>query len=528
MLFVVFVIVVIFVVSGIGGFVSVAPAQSDVTDADLEAASGGRTVRVGPASGFGRVATVPLEVYVARVLAGEAEPRAADAAYQALAVAIRTFALANAGRHARDDFDLCDGTHCQVPRAATATTRRAAMATSGQILTWGGAPAEVFYSASCGGHSESPDQVWPGAEYPYMPSAPDGVHEGDMPWTVDLTLQEVQRALAGAGFDGRLRAVEVDDRNVSGRATRLRVPGLRPGVIAGDQFRAAIGALTLRSTAFSITRRGATLRFTGRGYGHGVGMCVIGAGRRAIRGQSVRAILAQYYPGLDITRLGVGGTVGGAAGGAATSPDPAVRPSAASADPRSPIPDPRSPTPGAAAAGRSDRNGIVVDVPRASAMTAVEVARLTARAKDDFAKVLGTSVAPLTVRVHESIESFRLATGRPWWVSSVSDGTAIDLVPSALLAQRDGFEAALRIAVAELFVSEALKGRPLWIRVGAARYFGRNAPRPAQPDGSRDRCPADAEVTLAISAPAQRDAEARAEACFAREYARTRDWRAVR
>ena len=40
-----------------------------------------------------------------------------------------------------------------------------------------------------------------------------------------------------------------------------------------------------------------TLRFTGRGYGHGVGMCVIGAGRRATRGETVRAILAQYYPG---------------------------------------------------------------------------------------------------------------------------------------------------------------------------------------------------------------------------------------
>ena len=157
--------------------------------------------------------------------------------------------------------------------------------------------------------------------------------------------------------------------------------------------------------------------------------------------------------------------------------------------------------------------------------------RLAARAHDDLAAVLGTSIAPLTVRVHESLESFRLATGRPWWVSSVSDGTSIDLVPAALLAQRDGFEAALRIAVAELLVADALKGRPAWVRVGAARYFARVRPVPgdgAPRTGGRDRCPADAELTLAISAPAQRDAEARAEACFAREYARTKDWRAVR
>ena len=87
--------------------------QSGVTDAELEAASGGRVVRVGPAAGSdsdaGGVVTWPLEVYVARVLAGEAEPEAADAALEALAVAIRTYALANAGRHADDGFDLCDG-----------------------------------------------------------------------------------------------------------------------------------------------------------------------------------------------------------------------------------------------------------------------------------------------------------------------------------------------------------------------------------------------------------------------------------
>ena len=161
-------------------------------------------------------------------------------------------------------------------------------------------------------------------------------------------------------------------------------------------------------------------------------------------------------------------------------------------------------------------------------MTTAEVIRLAARAHDDLAAVLGTSIAPLTVRVHESLESFRLATGRPWWASSVSAGTSIDLVPAALLAQRDGFEPALRVAVAELLVAEALKDRPAWVRVGAARYFARTVSGGTPRTGGRDRCPADAELTLAISAPAQRDAEARAEACFASEYARTKDWRAVR
>jgi stage II sporulation protein D len=60
----------------------------------------------------------------------------------------------------------------------------------------------------------------------------------------------------------------------------------------------------VRSTLFSIQRRGTTLRVTGYGYGHGVGMCVVGAGRRATRGEGVQQILAHYFPGLDVTRLG--------------------------------------------------------------------------------------------------------------------------------------------------------------------------------------------------------------------------------
>jgi stage II sporulation protein D len=299
------VIFVIFVALVFEFFVAFPRAQGDITDSQLESASAGRVVRVGPASGStGRMTTLPLELYVARVLAGEGEPNAADAARQALAVAIRTYAVANAARHGADGFDLCDSTHCQVLRAATSATRRAALATAGRILTYNGSPAQLFYSASCGGYSQSADQAWPGAEYPYLRVAPDEVHQDDPSWALSLTLDEIDRALKRAGFTGRLRSIRIAERNTSGRASRLEVAGLTPGVVAGEQFRMAIGPVTLRSTSFSIdTDNGNVVRFTGRGYGHGVGMCVIGAGRRAARGESTAAILAQYYPGLELTSV---------------------------------------------------------------------------------------------------------------------------------------------------------------------------------------------------------------------------------
>ena len=277
-------------------------AQAQISDSELTAASLGRIVRTGPASGTpGRIANVPLELYVAQVLAGEGEPAAADAAREALAVAIRTFALANAGRHGRDGFDLCDSTHCQVPRTPTAATRRVAFTTAGQVLTYNGSPAELFYSASCGGFSERASEVWPGADFPYLHVAADDVHQGDSPWMVTLTLAQIEQALGRTGFQGRLRDVRVTGRNASGRASRLDVEGLAPGTVSGAQLRMAIGPTTLRSTAFSIERSGDSIRFTGRGFGHGVGMCVIGAGRRAARGEDMKAILAQYYPGLELT-----------------------------------------------------------------------------------------------------------------------------------------------------------------------------------------------------------------------------------
>jgi stage II sporulation protein D len=474
-------------------------AQTEVTEADLVAASGGRTLRIGSTTN-GQVTQIPLEVYVSRVLAGEGDPKAADAAQQALAIAIRTYTLKNRDRHARDGYDLCDSTHCQVPRPSTPISRRAAMATVGQVLTYRGDLAEVFYSASCGGRSERAADVWPGADYPYLASRLDDVCEDDLEWTIEVALRDVQQALERVGFEGdRLRDIHVDGRTSSGRAARLRLSGMRPDVIAADQFRLAIGAVLLRSTAFTVDKRGGALRFTGRGFGHGVGMCVIGAARRATRGETARAILAQYYPGLEVTPL--------------SGVAPSTQTFTATPVPAVPVVTPRP-------------SGISVTVSPVSSVAASDIERMAAKAHDDLARTLGTSVLPITIRLHDTLDSFRLATNRPWWVSDVAEGTAIDLAPASVLAQRGGLEASVRLAVAELLVASPLAGRAEWARAGAARYFAQGAA--TRPASSRTRCPSDAELLLAVSATAQREAELRAEACFARELAKTRDWRAVR
>lgn len=490
---------VVFVASVVSCVV-IGTSQGDPTDAELAAASAGRTVALRTLA-TGQTARVPLEVYVARVLAGEGEPNAPEVATQALAVAIRTYAMFNTGRHRSDGFDVCDSTHCQVPRAATPATRRAALATAGRVLTYNGAPAEIFYSASCGGRTESANQVWPRANLPYLRSVADDVHDDDVPWTLEVSLRAAQQALAKDGFSGgQLRNVEVESRSPSGRVTRLKLSGLKPDTITGEQFRTLMGARQFRSTAFHVERAGDGLRFSGTGYGHGVGMCVIGAGRRARRGEGLEAILAMYFPGLQLTAR-----------------DSRLDPG--DSEPRSVGP------PAPESVGSS---GILVRVPSGSSLPAAELQKVAANAHSALSKTLGTTVAPVTISLHETLESFRAATSRPWWVSAVVSvsGSTIELAPAALLLQREGVEPIVRTAIAELLVSSAVADRPAWVRIGAARYYARGTP--IAPPKSKVQCPADSELTLAISAVAQREAEARAEACFARALAERKDWRAVR
>jgi len=279
-------------------------ALEPVADAALEAAGNGRTVRVGSLGG-GSVSVLPLEVYVARVLAGEAAPNTADGALQALAIAARTFTIVNAGRHDRDGFDICDTTHCQVFRAATAATRRAVLVSAGLVLTYNGTPAEVFYSASCGGRTERASEVWAaGGRFPYLLGVDDEVHEGDPVWRLERSLDEVRDAVARLGPRGtRLEDLRIDSRSGSGRVSRVSLPGLSPDTLTGDQLRSALGFAELRSTAFTMERTGDRMRFEGRGYGHGVGLCVVGAGRRAARGETAEAILRHYFPALETRRL---------------------------------------------------------------------------------------------------------------------------------------------------------------------------------------------------------------------------------
>ncbi|MFI5078170.1 MAG: SpoIID/LytB domain-containing protein, partial [Vicinamibacteria bacterium] len=289
------------------GVVVVVPGAAGL-DAAAVAADllGGGVLRLGRSGSDGRVRieTVHLDDYVAEVVAGESPPDAPDAAQQALAIAARTYGLVNRGRHRTEGFDLCDTTHCQVVRPVTAHARATAAATSGRVLLARGRLATVFHSAWCGGHPERPSEVWPGTPDDAGAAGHDDECIGEPEWTSELRAADLERAFRASGLRGdRLRGLRVAARNRTGRVTRIDAEGWSPS-LSGQEFRTIVGRQIgwqhVKSTLFDLERTSGGYRVRGRGFGHGAGLCVLGAGRRAARGATVDSILAVYFPDASI------------------------------------------------------------------------------------------------------------------------------------------------------------------------------------------------------------------------------------
>ncbi len=279
-------------------------------------------LEVGEARGRCRpVNQVPLEHYVAAVTCGEIRAAPA-AALRAQAVVVRTWALGHRGRHRDARADFCDTTHCQLYQGAAACDRdqrRALAAVRGRILWAGDHLARVAYASTCGGHTAAAAAIWgPAADRPQLRGVadrdPDGGGERALcagsphfRWRLALECNAVCAALAEhhpalGGGDCR---IEVLGRSAGGWVERLRVRGQVEWELSGERFHLLLGRRfgwgKFKSANFTIRRRGAVLSFSGRGLGHGVGLCQHGAMELARRGADYGAILQHYFPG---TRLG--------------------------------------------------------------------------------------------------------------------------------------------------------------------------------------------------------------------------------
>ena len=235
---------------------------------------------------------------------------------QVQAILARTYALSNLDRHAHDGFDLCATTHCQVyrhlddwPPHLVRLAEEAVSSTRNVLVTHAGRPINAVFHADCGGHTSAADVVWSGAAPVYLRGAPDAfcIRDGAAPWRFETTVSALRRELNRSDrtrVGRRLDDLVVTRRDPAGRAARVALHGEHTVEVRGEHLRAAVlprfGARSVKSTRFDVRREGDTVVFEGQGFGHGVGLCQVGARARALAGHSPRAILEHYYPGTDV------------------------------------------------------------------------------------------------------------------------------------------------------------------------------------------------------------------------------------
>ncbi len=121
-------------------------------------------------------------------------------------------------------------------------------------------------------------------------------------------LQSALNASPATRVGSRFDAIDILDRDPAGRIEHAAVRGALPRVVSGEALRSsltgAFGARSIRSTWFDVRADGGGLVFSGRGFGHGVGLCQAGAFARVRAGAKVAAVLERYFPGTTLVRAG--------------------------------------------------------------------------------------------------------------------------------------------------------------------------------------------------------------------------------
>lgn len=290
-----------------------------------------------------------LEDYICSVIGSEMNPQACTELRKAHAIISRSWALRKIMQKTpkrikesacngtisweesdcHDGFDVCSDDHCQRYQGFESEGTNLCR---GMVLTdSGGNIVDTRFSKCCGGQTEIFSSCWDDKDYDYLPSIAD-------PWCdlSDMQVEEREKFLSrnlktyDYGDDyrewettvdsngiarrlqerynvniGKIEGLRAKERGASGRITKLEIKGTEGSISIGKtlSIRRLLAADCLRSSWFDISRTATGFRLNGRGWGHGVGLCQIGAARMAWEGKDHRAILKFYYPHTEITQI---------------------------------------------------------------------------------------------------------------------------------------------------------------------------------------------------------------------------------
>lgn len=274
------------------------------------------------------IGVVPFEI---------GRPAGALEAIKAQAIAARTYAIGGMGSRNALGFDFYATVADQVYGGASGEdtmVSRAVMETRGEIITYKGEPIIAYYSSTCGGRTAAVSEVWPWRNgRPYLQSRSDMMPDGqtaycqssnrfrwNVTWTDDSLRHVLQSTLGTRARNPNLRINRIDDVRItgttpSGRAEAInivadgithRIPADSIRWILRPRLNTSLNSsllLDLHALASNEGEPVSRLEVTGGGWGHGVGMCQVGAIGRARAGQNYREILNAYYTDVEISRL---------------------------------------------------------------------------------------------------------------------------------------------------------------------------------------------------------------------------------
>lgn len=232
-------------------------------------------------------------------------------------------------------FDVCADDHCQryqgLSQAIGENVRKAVDETWGQVLMYDGKICDARFSKCCGGVMETFDTCWGDEKHPYLQSLPDpfcNTDDGEIlanvlndydldtkdfyRWKVEYTRKQLSELVARrSGTDiGLIKSLQPLGRGASGRIFRLLIEGDKISLNVSKELmiRRFLSESHLKSSAFEIEITKANVPeediivLDGSGWGHGVGLCQIGAAVMSSEGYDYMAILHHYYPGSQVSR----------------------------------------------------------------------------------------------------------------------------------------------------------------------------------------------------------------------------------
>ena len=247
---------------------------------------------------------LPLELYISQVVAGEMAVNASEEALKAQAIASRTYCCYNMLERRLLPYDLTleSQAYKNVPNILQAVKE-----TYGKVLTLNGRIIPAFFHTNCGGFTEYSVNVWRTYyHYSKIIECPYCKKSKHFSWKVKISYAEIKRSLKKGGYKiSNIRSIYTYSVNPkTHRTTQIIIKtAVKDLILSANTFRLLIGPKKIKSTFFSITNNTNYAEFSGRGYGHGVGMCQDGAQEMAKQGFSAEDILLFYFPDTKITTI---------------------------------------------------------------------------------------------------------------------------------------------------------------------------------------------------------------------------------